>query len=58
MTPDRGGVSAAEDIRPWLRKADNDLRNIANNLRPGGTDEDVPWDTVCFHAQQAAEKAW
>ncbi len=36
----------------WLRKAANDLLNISNNLRA----EQVPWDTVCFHAQQCAEK--
>lgn len=36
----------------WLRKADNDLLNIENNLAAAR----VPWDTVCFHAQQAAEK--
>ena len=36
----------------WLAKADNDLLNIDNNLAA----EHVPWDTVCFHAQQVAEK--
>ncbi len=36
----------------WLAKACNDLLNITNNLAA----EEVPWDTVCFHAQQAAEK--
>lgn len=36
----------------WLAKADNDLLNIDNNLAA----EQVPWDTVCFHAQQVAEK--
>ncbi len=36
----------------WLRKADHDLLNIANNVAA----EQVPWDTVCFHAQQAVEK--
>lgn len=36
----------------WLAKADNDLLNIDNNLAA----EQAPWDTVCFHAQQAAEK--
>jgi HEPN domain-containing protein len=36
----------------WLRKADHDLLNIENNLAA----KDIPWDTVCFHAQQAAEK--
>jgi len=36
----------------WVAKADSDLLNIENNL----ASELVPWDTVCFHAQQAAEK--
>jgi len=36
----------------WIAKAENDLLNIRNNLAQGT----VPWDTICFHAQQAAEK--
>ncbi len=36
----------------WVSKAEHDLLNIRNNLAAS----DVPWDTVCFHAQQAAEK--
>ena len=36
----------------WLAKAENDLLNIQNNLAA----TEVPWDTVCFHSQQAAEK--
>ncbi len=36
----------------WLAKAENDLLNIENNLAA----QHVPWDTVCFHAQQASEK--
>lgn len=36
----------------WLVKAANDMLNIENNLAA----ENIPWDTVCFHAQQAAEK--
>ena len=36
----------------WIAKADSDFLNIENNL----TVARVPWDTVCFHAQQAAEK--
>lgn len=42
----------AEIVRQWLRKAENDLRNIRNNFAA----EEVPTDTVCFHAQQAIEK--
>ena len=41
-----------DDPRTWIAKAENDLLNIRNNLSA----ERVPWDTVCFHAQQAAEK--
>ncbi len=36
----------------WVAKANNDLLNIDNNLSATR----IPWDTVCFHAQQAAEK--
>jgi HEPN domain-containing protein len=45
-------MSDPDDWRIWLEKAANDLLNIDNNLRSDA----VPWDTVCFHAQQAAEK--
>ncbi len=46
-------MSAPEpNYRSWLAKAENDLLNIENNMRGNR----VPWDTVCFHAQQAAEK--
>jgi len=41
-----------DDPRTWITKAENDLLNIHNNLLA----ERVPWDTICFHAQQAAEK--
>lgn len=40
------------NFRAWLAKADNDALNIQNNLAA----RRVPWDTICFHAQQAAEK--
>jgi HEPN domain-containing protein len=36
----------------WIAKAENDLLNVENNLLASR----VPWDTVCFHAQQVAEK--
>lgn len=36
----------------WLAKAMNDLLTADNNLNS----EVVPYDTVCFHCQQAAEK--
>lgn len=46
MTPLESGVHA------WGEKAENDLLCIENNL----AGRRVPWDTVVFHAQQAAEK--
>jgi HEPN domain-containing protein len=46
-------MSAPEtNYKAWLAKAENDLLNIENNLAA----DHVPWDTVSFHAQQAAEK--
>jgi HEPN domain-containing protein len=44
--------ATAEIARQWLRKAGNDLQNISNNLSA----QEVPTDTICFHAQQAIEK--
>ncbi|GFO62234.1 HEPN domain-containing protein [Geomonas paludis] len=41
-----------EIVGMWLHKADNDLQNIRNNLAA----EEIPTDTICFHAQQAIEK--
>jgi len=40
-------------IERWLVKANNDLRTAQTMI----TVEDPPTDTVCFHAQQCAEKA-
>ncbi len=46
-------MSAESDLaRQWLAKARNDLLNADNNLKA----EEIPFDTVCFHCQQAAEK--
>ena len=39
-------------VRGWLRKADSDLAAMDAAFNAG-----VAFDTVCFHAQQAAEKA-
>ena len=36
----------------WIDKAKSDLLNADNNLAA----QKVPYDTVCFHCQQAAEK--
>ena len=44
--------SAESNFLAWLRKADHDLLNIENNLAA----KEIPWDTICFHAQQAVEK--
>ncbi len=41
-----------ELARQWLSKAMNDLLNEDNNFQS----EKIPFDTVCFHCQQAAEK--
>jgi HEPN domain-containing protein len=46
-------MNAEMDLaKQWLAKAENDLLNADNNLKS----EIVPYDTVCFHCQQAAEK--
>ena len=45
-------MSNPDDPRTWIAKAENDLLNVRNNLDA----PEVPWDTICFHAQQAAEK--
>ena len=44
--------SPESNWQAWVAKAENDLLNVRNNLAA----DRVPWDTVCFHAQQAAEK--
>ena len=46
MRADKKGIAV------WLRKADNDWLNVENNLASSR----IPWDTVCFHAQQTIEK--
>lgn len=42
-------------VRRWLIKARNDLKNARHTLTL--PDPDCPLDTVCFHAQQCAEKS-
>lgn len=44
--------NAESNVSAWLTKAEHDLLNIENNL----VAKDIPWDTVCFHAQQVVEK--
>lgn len=41
-----------EHAGSWIEKAKNDLLNADNNLAA----KQIPYDTVCFHCQQAAEK--
>ena len=41
-----------ETLRRWCVKADNDLKNACHEIEH----EDPALDTVCFHAQQTAEK--
>ena len=40
-------------LRQWLEKAEHDLVTARYALRILG---DCPHDTICFHAQQCAEK--
>lgn len=49
MPPDSRSPGSAAD---WLRRARSDLA-LAKAPRPGG----VLYEDLCFHAQQAAEKA-
>src|SRR5271157_4774990 len=43
----------AKSVAQWASKADHDFRNAEYTLT---LQEDCPFDTVCFHAQQCAEK--
>jgi len=49
----KNGDRAAVVAREWIAKAENDLVNAAHTLT---LDARCPTDTVCFHAQQCAEK--
>ena len=42
----------SEHAKLWIEKAKHDLLNADNNL----ASDKIPFDTVCFHCQQAAEK--
>jgi HEPN domain-containing protein len=42
----------AREVRAWVEKAESDLKAV-DLLIPAG---DAPFDVICFHAQQAAEK--
>ncbi len=41
-----------EVVKAWFKKAENDLINAEHTMKMGTP----PCDTVCFHAQQCAEK--
>lgn len=43
-----------EVVQAWLKKAANDLEAARRFL---AVREECPFDTVCFHCQQAVEKA-
>ncbi len=43
----------AGTVRQWIEKAEHDLKNAKHTLT---LKENCPFDTVCFHAQQCAEK--
>ena len=40
-------------VRTWVEMAEADLRNAEHTLT---LEEHCPFNTVCFHAQQCAEK--
>ena len=40
-------------LRQWVRKAEHDLEAASRIM---AVEEGCPFDTVCFHCQQAAEK--
>ena len=42
-----------DDFRAWIKKAESDLKTAEHTLT---LKENCPFDTVCFHAQQCAEK--
>lgn len=44
----------ARQVGQWIEKAEHDLRNAEHTLTI--RDEECPFDTVCFHAQQCVEK--
>lgn len=47
MKDDKGEV-----VKAWFKKAENDIINAENTIKMANP----PCDTICFHAQQCAEK--
>ena len=48
-----GAADIAHVVRQWVEKAEDDLTNAEHTLT---LRENCPLGTVCFHAQQCAEK--
>jgi HEPN domain-containing protein len=48
-----GADESLDMVARWMEIAENDLRNATHTLT---LQEDCPFDTVCFHAQQCVEK--
>ena len=46
-------LEVVEVLRQWVRKAEHDLEAASRIM---AIEEGCPFDTVCFHCQQAAEK--
>jgi HEPN domain-containing protein len=47
-------LDLARQVWQWIEKAEHDLRNAEHTLTI--REEECPFDTVCFHAQQCVEK--
>ena len=48
-----GQPERIREVRQWIERAEHDLKCAAHTLK---LQDDCPFDTVCFHAQQCAEK--
>ncbi|MBU4173300.1 MAG: HEPN domain-containing protein [Actinobacteria bacterium] len=48
-----GEPESTHTVVQWIEKAENDLRNAEYTLT---LQDNCPFDTICFHAQQCAEK--
>jgi HEPN domain-containing protein len=46
-------LKSESDFLAWIKKAESDLKTAEHTLT---LKKDCPFDTVCFHAQQCAEK--
>ena len=46
---------SSDEVRRWVEKAEHDLKNAEHTLQL--PDQECPFDTVAFHAQQCAEKS-